>query len=231
MVGRDAQAAAGLLLRRGDEAARRRARLRIPKVTAVDKKILRRALRAGACAASYFARKQSTVANNGSGERRNDRRSRCRRRLHEARLGTSWLHAKPSVSWRFEGRWVRACRSQTVHRFGRGQVARSAKRSASRSCTGPSTCMDFKKDLDVSRGIVNRDYSDRFREPPTRNRWPKNRGPCRRHGAAVGSVIKLLTPASRNTSTEYNAWLRGIPHSSIPARIVFVKRLLRIGVG
>ncbi len=73
---------------------------------------------------------------------------------------------------------------------------------------GPVFVADFEKDMDRVAELLAHDYSKRFRD-------------ATRHGSdqralldaerSLGSVIKLLTPAQREYSDEYNAWLRGIP--------------------
>ena len=73
---------------------------------------------------------------------------------------------------------------------------------------GPVFVADFERDMTQVAALVAHDYSKRFRDPA-------------RHGSdtraildatrSLGSVIKLLTPAQREYSDEYNVWLRGIP--------------------
>jgi phosphoenolpyruvate carboxykinase (diphosphate) len=73
---------------------------------------------------------------------------------------------------------------------------------------GPVFVADFERDMARVDELIAHDYSKRFRDPA-------------RHGSdtrsildgerSLGSVIKLLTPALREYSDEYNSWLRGIP--------------------
>jgi hypothetical protein len=67
---------------------------------------------------------------------------------------------------------------------------------------------DFDRDFDQVNAILNRDTSNRFREP---SRNGKDKRPILSAERSLGSVIKLLTPSRREYSEEYNAWLRAIP--------------------
>ncbi len=73
---------------------------------------------------------------------------------------------------------------------------------------GPVFVADYEQDMDRVAALINRDYSTRFREPGKRT--PDHR-PILSPERSLGSVIKLLTPAEREYSDEYNAWLRSIP--------------------
>jgi hypothetical protein len=68
---------------------------------------------------------------------------------------------------------------------------------------------DFDRDFDQVQAILNRDTSNRFRDP---SRNGKDKRPILSNDRSLGSVIKLLTPSRREYSEEYNAWLRAIPH-------------------
>lgn len=83
---------------------------------------------------------------------------------------------------------------------------------------GPIFVADVKKDFDVVEQIINRDYSDRFKVPPTDPRHRKILSEAR----TLGSVIKLLTPSPDYTDA-YNAWLNGIPQH-IKDLVFVVKR-------
>lgn len=84
----------------------------------------------------------------------------------------------------------------------------------------PLFIADFQRDMDLVEEIINRDYSDRFIEPP-RDKQHVSR-PVLSHKRSLGSVIKLLTPAAGN-KPEFNAWLESIPHR-IKALVFLVKR-------
>jgi hypothetical protein len=72
--------------------------------------------------------------------------------------------------------------------------------------TGPVFVADLKSDMDKVAKLINRDYSDRFKDP---KRVDKRTilSPER----SLGSVIKLLTPDERDFTYEYNAWLESVP--------------------
>lgn len=71
---------------------------------------------------------------------------------------------------------------------------------------GPIFVADIKRDFDLVEQIIERDYGDRFRNPPPDRKGRKLLSPER----TLGSVIKLLTPSDVYTD-EYNAWLNSIP--------------------
>jgi len=67
---------------------------------------------------------------------------------------------------------------------------------------------DFDRDFDQVHAVLNRDTSNRFREP---SRNGKDKRTILSNERSLGSVIKLLTPSRREYTEEYNAWLRAIP--------------------
>jgi hypothetical protein len=72
--------------------------------------------------------------------------------------------------------------------------------------TGPVFVADLKSDMDKVAKLINRDYSDRFKDP--------KRADGRTILSAersLGSVIKLLTPDERDFTYEYNTWLASVP--------------------
>ena len=73
---------------------------------------------------------------------------------------------------------------------------------------GPVFVADFERDMDRVEELISRDYSDRYRDSARRG---PDRRPILSPERSLGSVIKLLTPALREYSDEYNAWLRSIP--------------------
>jgi hypothetical protein len=73
---------------------------------------------------------------------------------------------------------------------------------------GPVFVADFEQDMDRVAALVNRDYSTRFRDAAKRG---PDRRPILSPERSLGSVIKLLTPAEREYTDEYNTWLRSIP--------------------
>jgi len=85
---------------------------------------------------------------------------------------------------------------------------------------GPVFVADFQQDFDRVEGLINRDYSDRFREGHRENRDSR---PLLGAERSLGSVIKLLTPSEAEYTPEYNAWLETIPQH-IRELVFVVKR-------
>jgi hypothetical protein len=73
---------------------------------------------------------------------------------------------------------------------------------------GPVFVADFDQDMGKVAALIARDYSIRFRDP---SRQGSDARPIMSPERSLGSVIKLLTPAAREYSDEYNTWLRSIP--------------------
>ncbi|HET7534883.1 MAG TPA: hypothetical protein VFJ90_00415 [Candidatus Didemnitutus sp.] len=73
---------------------------------------------------------------------------------------------------------------------------------------GPVFVADFDQDMARVAELIQRDYSKRFRDAA---RHGSDTRSVLDEGRSLGSVIKLLTPATREYSDEYNAWLRAIP--------------------
>jgi hypothetical protein len=88
---------------------------------------------------------------------------------------------------------------------------------------GPVFVSDFKRDFDLVAELIDRDYSDRFREESKRN---SDSRAVLSQERSLGSVIKLLTPASRDFTPEYNAWLQSIPQY-IKELVCVVKRFYK----
>ncbi|MEO8410827.1 MAG: hypothetical protein ABI478_09680, partial [Propionivibrio sp.] len=82
---------------------------------------------------------------------------------------------------------------------------------------------DLEKDMDAVAAILARDFSDRFAD-------------LERNGIdhrlilsserSMGSIIKLLTPSSRDYNADYNTWLRAIPQH-VKELVFVVKRFHR----
>lgn len=72
--------------------------------------------------------------------------------------------------------------------------------------TGPVFVADLKADMNKVAKLINRDYSNRFKDP-SRVDQRMILSPER----SLGSVIKLLTPDRRDFTPEYNDWLDGVP--------------------
>lgn len=90
----------------------------------------------------------------------------------------------------------------------------------------PFFVSDFERDLDQVQALLDRDYSDRFKNQSTVEESRPILSPKR----SIGSVIKLLTPSSTLYTDEYNTWLRTIP-PPIRRLVFMVKRLYRAEMG
>jgi hypothetical protein len=88
---------------------------------------------------------------------------------------------------------------------------------------GPVFVADFQKDFDAVGDLIERNYSDRFLDPVWRNHDSRGLLSSNR---SLGSVIKLLTPASREYAPDYNEWLRSIPQY-LKELVFVVKRLYK----
>lgn len=108
----------------------------------------------------------------------------------------------------------------TVSGGGKSEISKSISDSI---LQGPVFVVDFKKDFDQVAELLKRDYRNRFRDASKNNQDSRPiLGPDR----SIGSVIKLLTPASREYSAEYNQWLRGIPQH-VKELVFVVKRFYK----
>ena len=72
--------------------------------------------------------------------------------------------------------------------------------------TGPVFIADLKNDFDRVAELIDRDYSNRFRD-----KRRKDKRTILAPERSLGSVIKLLTRDEHDYTPEYNAWLNGIP--------------------
>ncbi|MFZ4538763.1 hypothetical protein [Propionivibrio sp.] len=82
---------------------------------------------------------------------------------------------------------------------------------------------DLEKDMDAVAAILARDFSERFSD------LEKNGADHRlilSRERSMGSVIKLLTPSSRDYDEAYNTWLRAIPQH-VKELVFVVKRYHR----
>ena len=77
--------------------------------------------------------------------------------------------------------------------------------------------------MKITREVIDKDYSDRFRNPEKSNiRNRKILNPDR----SLGSVIKLLTPSQTLYTDEFNTWLDTIPQR-VKDLVLIVKRRYR----
>lgn len=82
---------------------------------------------------------------------------------------------------------------------------------------------DLQRDFDQVAALIDRDYSDRFREALRSN--PDSR-PVLSRERSLGSVIKLLTPSEAEYTPSYNAWLNTIPQH-VKELVFVVKRFYK----
>ena len=73
---------------------------------------------------------------------------------------------------------------------------------------GPVFIADWEGDMKLAREVINKDYSDRFRDPKKSN--VRNRTVLDAN-RSLGSVIKLLTPSQSLYTEKFNTWLESIP--------------------
>ena len=73
---------------------------------------------------------------------------------------------------------------------------------------GASMVVDFKKDIEAVRAIIEKNYGDRYKDP--KNNKGADSRPILDSRRTMGSVVKLLTPSDEFTD-QYNAWLASIP--------------------
>jgi len=136
------------------------------------------------------------------------------------------VHMEPipgSKNWRLVGtvgEGVFCNKPCTVSGGGKSEISKSISDSI---LQGPAFVADFKKDFALVDELIKRDYRNRFKDPEKNN---KDSRPILSAERSIGSVIKLLTPASREYSTEYNAWLRGIPQH-VKELLFVVKRFYK----
>jgi phosphoenolpyruvate carboxykinase (diphosphate) len=90
---------------------------------------------------------------------------------------------------------------------------------------GPVFVAEMKRDFDYVAGLIHRDYSDRFRD---KSRLDKR--PVLAPERSLGSVIKLLTPDSREYTEIYNRWLESVPQY-VKELVFVVKRFYQPGWG
>lgn len=90
---------------------------------------------------------------------------------------------------------------------------------------GPVFVADFKREFDFIAKIIQRDCSDRFRD-----KTREDHRPLLSPERSLGSVIKLLTPAIREYTDEYNTWLKSIPQY-VKELVFVVKRFYQLEWG
>ncbi|HNQ73921.1 MAG TPA: hypothetical protein PKN95_10000 [Verrucomicrobiota bacterium] len=114
--------------------------------------------------------------------------------------------AGPGRPWRLVGitaEGVFCHKPCTVSGGGKSEISKPITDAV---LTGPVFVADWKKDLDQVAELIERDYSDRFKDKSR-----KDRRKILSAERSLGSVIKLLTQDQRDFTPEYNAWLERIP--------------------
>ncbi len=92
---------------------------------------------------------------------------------------------------------------------------------------GPVFTADFKKDFDFLEDLIDRDYSDRFRDAAKIGTDARKILSPER---SLGSVIKLFTPSATDCSDKFNQWLSLIPQYLLELLFV-VKRFYKSSWG
>ena len=85
---------------------------------------------------------------------------------------------------------------------------------------GPVFIADWEGDMKLAREVIDKDYSDRFRDPKRSN--IRNRMVLDAN-RSLGSVIKLLTPSQTLYTDEFNTWLESIPQR-VKDLVLIIKR-------
>ncbi|NCG09221.1 MAG: hypothetical protein GWO81_06595 [Verrucomicrobia bacterium] len=125
--------------------------------------------------------------------------------------------------WRLVGYTAesRVChKPSTVSGGGKSEISKSISDAI---ISGHVFVSDFEKDFELAQTIIDRDYSDRFRDlydekPPSRPLLSQDR--------SLGSVIKLLTPSETVYSDAYNEWVESIPQH-VKELILIIKRFYK----
>lgn len=108
----------------------------------------------------------------------------------------------------------------TVSGGGKSEISKSLTDAV---IQGPVFVADFQADFEAVAALIERDYSDRFRDPARRG---QDRRPLLSPERSLGSVIKLFTPSAVEFSDAHNAWLATIPQHR-KELVLVVKRFHR----
>ncbi len=128
-----------------------------------------------------------------------------------------------SKNWRLVGtvgEGVYCHKPCTVSGGGKSEISKSISDAI---LQGPVFVSNFAKDFAMVGDLIKRDYRNRFKDPARNNQDSR---PILSPERSIGSVIKLLTPASREYSAEYNSWLRHVPQH-IKELLFVVKRFYK----
>ncbi len=112
----------------------------------------------------------------------------------------------------------------TVSGGGKSEISKSINDAI---LQGPVFVADFDKDFDLIAEIIGRNYSDRFSEKYRQEfKGYSDSRPILSSERSLGSVIKLLTPATRDFNADYNEWLESVPQY-IKELVFVVKRFYK----
>jgi hypothetical protein len=128
-----------------------------------------------------------------------------------------------SKNWRLVGtvgEGVFCHKPCTVSGGGKSEISKAVTDSI---LQGPVFVADFKKDFALVDELIKRDYRNRFKDAAKNNQDSR---PILSPERSIGSVIKLLTPASREYSADYNNWLQRIPQH-VKELLFVVKRFYK----
>jgi hypothetical protein len=109
----------------------------------------------------------------------------------------------------------------TVSGGGKSEISKSINDAI---IQGPVFVADFKKDFARVSELIDKDYSNRFRE---HSRNGSDTRPVLSPERSLGSVIKLFTPSDMEYSDEYNLYLKSIPQY-ILEQVFVVKRFYKV---
>ncbi len=126
-------------------------------------------------------------------------------------------------SWRLVGTTAKGtfCHKPcTVSGGGKSEISKSLSDAIH---YGPFFVADLESDLDRVEEIVNKNYSDRFREKISKDTPSR---PLLSPKRSLGSVIRLLNASDSEFTDEYNKWLHSIP-TYIIALVLIIKRFYR----
>ncbi len=125
-------------------------------------------------------------------------------------------------SWRLIGTVAEGTfchKPSTVSGGGKSEISKSITDAI---LYGPFFIADYENNFKVVDEIIERDYSDRYKD---RDKEPGSSRAILSPERSLGSVIKLLTPSAKYTD-EFNKWLESIPHY-IKGLIYIIKRFYK----
>ncbi len=93
--------------------------------------------------------------------------------------------------------------------------------------SGPVFVANIRADFDAVQALLDRDYVKRFSDS---SKHGSDTRPILSEHRSLGSVIKLLTPSTRDYTQEYNDWLAGIP-PHIKELVFVLKRFHKLSWG